>query len=126
MKILIQCLAVGAAGALGALARFGVARLFGRLPIQFPVGTFVINITGSFFLGWFSTVVQDRYPIPETLRLAIATGFVGAFTTFSTWMYESADLARKGAGLESAANLLGSLLVGLAAVWLGMVVGRKV
>ena len=126
MKILIQCLAVGAAGAAGALARFGLGRLFGRLPVQFPVGTFVINITGSFFLGWFSTFAQERYPLPDTLRLAIATGFVGAYTTFSTWMFESADLARKGATLESAANLLGSLIVGLAAVWLGMVVGRKV
>jgi CrcB protein len=56
--------------------------------------------------------------------LAVATGFVGAYTTFSTWMYESADLMGKGAALEAGANLLGSLAVGLVAVWLGIVLGR--
>lgn len=123
MKILIQCTAVGAGGFVGALARFGLGRLIGNW-LPGPVGTFVINVTGSFFLGWFLTVVRHRYSVSETLKLAVATGFVGAYTTFSTWMYESADLARRGAAWAFAANLLGSIVVGLIAVWVGIVVGR--
>jgi fluoride exporter len=60
------------------------------------------------------------------VRLAIATGFVGAYTTFSTWMYDSADLMGKGAALEAGTNLLGSLATGLIAVWLGIVLGRAI
>jgi fluoride exporter len=126
MKVLIQSLAVGAAGFVGALARWGVASLFGRLlPMRFPLGTFVINISGSFFLGWFLTFVSVRYPISDTMRLAIATGFVGAYTTFSTFMYESTRLGDEGAWFEAILNLLGSLIVGLIAVKLGMILARR-
>ena len=126
MKVLSQALAIGAAGFVGALTRWGVASLFGRLlPVRFPVGTFFINITGSFFLGWFLTFVSVRYPVSDTMRLAIATGFVGAYTTFSTFMYESARLGDDGAGLEAIANLVGSLVVGLIAVKLGMFLARR-
>jgi CrcB protein len=125
MKLLVQCFWIGAAGFAGALARFGVGRLVGTLwGGQFPLGTFLINVTGSFFLGWFYTFVERRPSVPDTVRLAVATGFVGAYTTFSTWMYESADLMGKGAALEAGTNLLGSLAVGLVAVWLGIVLGR--
>lgn len=126
MKILIQSLAIGAAGFIGALTRWGVAGLCGRwFPVRFPVGTFVINITGSFFLGWFLTYVGTRYPVSDTMRLAIATGFVGAYTTFSTFMYESSRLVDEGAGLEALVNLVGSLVVGLLAVRLGVIVARR-
>lgn len=127
MKVLIQCLAVGGAGFAGALARWGVGTLFGRLlTAEFPVGTFVVNISGSFFLGWFFTFIEARSPGSDTLKLAIGTGFVGAYTTFSTYMYESTDLIRKGAVLEALVNLLGSLLAGLLAVRLGIILARRV
>ena len=127
MRILIQSLAVGAAGFVGALARWGVAATIGRwVPVRFPVGTFFINITGSFFLGWFLTFIGSRYPVSDTMRLAIATGFVGAYTTFSTFMYESSRLLDDGAGLEAIMNLLGSLMIGLLAVRLGVIVARHV
>jgi len=126
MRVLIQSLAVGGAGFLGALARWGVVVAFGRwMNVRFPIGTFFINISGSLFLGWFLTVIGERYPVSDTTRLAIATGFVGAYTTFSTFMWESSRLVDDGAGLEAILNLVGSLLVGLLAVRLGIIIARR-
>jgi len=126
MKTIINCLAIGGAGFVGALARYGVSILFGRWQSTFPMGTFVINVTGSAFLGWFLTVMGARAigPHSETLRLAIATGFVGAYTTFSTYMYESNKLASDGALLEAFTYLFGSLAVGLIGVRLGIYLAR--
>src|SRR5438067_847476 len=124
MKLLWQYLALGAAGFFGAVARFAVASMFGRLNIRFPLGTLVINVTGSLFLGWFLTFISDRN-VSDTTRLAIGAGFVGAYTTFSTFMYESSKLADDGAGLEAFFNLLGSLILGLVAVRLGIALGRR-
>ena len=127
MKVLFQCLAIGCGGFFGSLARWGVAQLFGRLfTTQFPLGTFVINITGSLFLGWFLTFIAGRYPVSDTMRLAVATGFVGAYTTFSTFMYESTVLSDDGARLQAMTNLIGSLIVGLVAVKLGMIIAKRV
>jgi CrcB protein len=124
MKLLIQYLAIGGAGFFGAIARHVVnivcRQCFGT---AFPVGTFLINISGSLFLGWFMTVVGHRVTISETTRLAIAVGFVGAYTTFSTFMYESDALLHRGAEIRAMLNLLGSLIVGLAAVRLGVWLG---
>ena len=125
MKVLVQAMAVGAGGFVGALARWGVALAFGRMMgnVRFPAGTFFINISGSLFLGWFLTFFGSRYPISDTLKLAVATGFVGAYTTFSTFMYESMYLNDEGATLEAIANIVGSLVIGLIAVKAGMIVG---
>ena len=121
MKFLIQCGAVGLAGSLGSVLRFAVATVSGRLfGTDFPVGTFIINITGSLLLGWFLAVIQSRIVVSDTFRLAVATGFVGAYTTFSTYMFESNKLIDEGSGLQATANLLGSMICGLAAVRLGM------
>ena len=126
MKVLIQALAIGLGGFVGALSRWAVALAFGSLlPTRFPVGTFFINISGSFFLGWFLTFATFRYPVSDTLRLAVATGFVGAYTTFSTYMYESAVLSDEKAWIATTLNLLGSLVVGMAAVKFGMILGRR-
>lgn len=125
---LINCVAIGAAGFVGALTRYGVSLLFGRWSsfLSFPVGTLVINVTGSFFLGWFLTFMAKRAPAlhAETLRLAIATGFVGAYTTFSTYMFESDDLLAKGSTYQAVGYLFGSLALGLIGVRLGVVIGR--
>jgi len=132
MKVLIQCLAVGGGGFLGALARFFVASACGRwFRTSFPVGTFIINITGSLFLGWFLTVMRSRIGSvsmlngsvtisSDTIRLAVAMGFVGAYTTFSTFMAESNALIEDGAAIQAMTNLIGSLVVGLVAVRVGI------
>ena len=118
MRILIQTLAIGAGGFIGALARWGVVLLVGSRTM-FPIATFIINISGSLFLGWFYAYT-DRHPVNGTLRLAIATGFVGAYTTFSTYMFESMKLIKDGAELLAAVYVIGSVLVGLLGVRFGM------
>lgn len=125
MKVLLQYFLVGVAGFFGAITRLAVARVFGQLNIRFPLGTMVINLTGSLFLGWFLTFVTERYPVSDTTRLMIGTGFVGAYTTFSTFMFESNDLIEQNAGLEATANLVLSLVLGILAVRLGIALAHK-
>jgi CrcB protein len=121
-----NCLAIGVAGFFGAIARFAVAQLFGRLfATGFPLGTLFINVSGSFFLGWFLTSIGDRYQVSDTIRLAVATGFVGAYTTFSTYMWESNALATKGAIYQSMTNVVFSVVLGLLAVRLGIAMAHR-
>ena len=126
MKMLVQGMAIGGAGFVGAVTRWLVAMSIGRIfERQFPLGTLFINVSGSFFLGWFLTFVAVRYPVPETFRLAVATGFVGAYTTFSTYMHESNALFEKGAQYEAWGNLIGSVVLGMVAVKLGVILGAS-
>lgn len=126
MRTLIQYLAIGCAGFVGAVLRVAVATMCGRVfGIRFPYGTFIINITGSFLLGWFLTFISDRHSVSDTARLAIGAGFVGAYTTFSTLMFETNALADEGAGFAAILNLVGSILAGVLAVRFGIAVGRR-
>ncbi len=124
MKHLIEYLAVGAAGFFGAIARLFVTRVcaiwFGS---DFPVGTLVINLSGSLFLGWFLAVAGSRLPMSDALKLAVGVGFVGAYTTFSTFCFESNALLESGAYNKLLLNLIGSIVLGLLAVRLGMWLG---
>ena len=122
METLRQCLAVGVAGFFGALARLLMARFCGVLfaTTSFPVGTMVINLSGSLFLGWFLAVAGSRWAVSDLMRLAVATGFVGAYTTFSTFMYESSKLIDDGSTIQAMVNLVGSLVLGLIAVRFGI------
>jgi CrcB protein len=123
-EMIARYLAIGLAGSAGALLRYVIGAQVGRFNIRFPLGTFIINITGSFFLGWFLTYVT-KHNISDTTRLAIGVGFVGAYTTFSTFMYDSVNLIDQGAILLALANLGGSLFIGLASVWLGMLLAKS-
>ena len=126
MKVLVQYAAVAAGGSLGAMARFGLGRFCGRVfGPGFPTGTFIINITGSLILGWFMALARHRGNISDTMILAVAVGFVGAYTTFSTYMLESNALIEDGAVLKASANLIGSVVVGLIAVRLGIWLGAR-
>src|SRR4051812_16952143 len=121
MNTLLHCLAVGAAGAVGAMARFGVGRaVYAWRPAAVPAATFAINITGSFILGWFLTYVDHRRPVPETLRLAVATGFVGAYTTFSTFTYEADGMLNRGEFVTAALYVGGSVILGMLACAAGV------
>ena len=126
MKLLMQYFSVAGAGAVGAVFRFFVASVCGAIfGTGFPVGTFIINISGSLFLGWFMTFAGSRVGISDTLRLAIGVGFVGAYTTFSTFMYESNSLLESGSGIKAMVNLIGSLVLGLIAVRFGIWLGER-
>ena len=121
--LLWRYFAIGAAGFAGTLARFVVASLFGRLNFRFPIGTLFINVTGSLFLGWFLAHIALRN-VSDTTRLAIAVGFCGGYTTFSTFMYESSKLAQDGARFQAIVNLVGSLILGILGFRLGMMLAR--
>jgi fluoride exporter len=114
-------------GAAGAVSRYAVDDTLTRwLGSSFPVGTFVINISGSFVLGILFALVVERAALPSDIRAPVMIGFIGAYTTFSTWMLESARLMEDGAWLLAAANLGGSVLLGLLAVFAGLAVGRAI
>jgi CrcB protein len=117
--------AIGIAGALGALARYGIGGLIlskgGR---TFPWETFVVNVSGSLLLGFVFTVMTEQLTTASWLRAAVTIGFVGAYTTFSTLTYETYRLLEDGALGLAAANVLGSASAGLLAVYLGVVAGR--
>ena len=104
-ELIVRYVAIAVAGSAGALLRYVLATQIGRLNLRFPLGTFIINITGSLFLGWFLTYVA-RHNVSDTTRLAIGVGFVGAYTTFSTFMYESNSLADEGAIFQATLNLV--------------------
>jgi CrcB protein len=124
---LTKYLAVGAGGAVGAMLRYFIT-LSGvsRIAQPFPTATFVINITGSFIVGFFLTLVSERIPINPHVRLAVAVGFVGAYTTFSTFEYETARLLESRDFLYGLLYVVLSFAVGFGAVWAGIILAREV
>jgi CrcB protein len=126
MKQFAPYLLVGVGGFLGANLRFLVARWVGAIATtRFPLGTFVINISGCFLLGILGSVAASRLsPAGDELRLALGVGFLGAFTTFSTFEFESHALFEDGAWGIAVANITLSVLLGLVAVRLGVLVVR--
>ena len=126
MATLMPYILVGLGGFIGANARFVVARLVGALfETRFPLGTFVINVSGSFLLGVLGTLVAQKVmPNSESMRLALGVGFLGAFTTFSTFEFETHALFDDGSWLTATMNMFGSLFVGLLAVRAGIVVAK--
>jgi CrcB protein len=120
-------LAIALAGALGALSRYWLDGVVSRRTGGgFPWGTFAINVTGSFLLGLLFTLLTERYRIDPWIRSAVTIGFLGAYTTFSTLSLETYRLLEDGAVGLAFANALGTLAVGLAALYVGIVLGRVV
>lgn len=118
---------VGLGGFLGANARYLLGGVIAsRFGTAFPLGTFIINITGSFLLGLFLAYAEPRQWLGPSWRLLIAVGFMGAYTTFSTFTYESFRLMQSGEYLLATLNLGGSLVTGLLAVFAGVVAGSLI
>lgn len=116
---------VGLGGFFGANARYLVSGWAAeRWGAGFPYGTFIINITGSFILGFFLAFAEQRPWVYPTSRLMFAIGFVGAYTTFSTYTYESILLMQDGQMILAVTNIVGSVLAGLVAVIAGLALGN--
>ena len=124
---LYDYLIVGLGGFLGACARYALgvwaAQRWGP---GFPYGTLIINVSGSLALGFLLAATAARFDVDPRWRLLVGVGFLGAYTTFSTFTYESVQLLLAGQLWPGLANLLGSNLLGLAAAVLGIALGRRV
>lgn len=118
---------VAAGSALGGVLRYYVGgSVLSRIATPFPVATLIVNISGSFVLGFFLTLAAERVNISPNLRLAIAVGFVGAYTTFSTFEYETARLIDEHGWMLALLNVALSVVVGFAAVMGGIFTARKI
>ena len=112
-------LGIAAAGALGALARWGLGQLMLKWSGQFPFGTLSANLIGCFLLGLVMELAERAQWMTGELRVVIAVGFIGALTTFSTWEYETLRMARRGDLIFAAGNFLVNVVFGFALIWLG-------
>jgi len=113
------------AGAAGTLSRYGLSKIvLTWTGGPFPWGTWAVNILGSFAFGAIWPLAEGRMVLSPETRLLVLTGFMGAFTTFSTFMFETVNLAGEGKMALAAANLAGQSLVGLLAVLAGLALGR--
>jgi CrcB protein len=116
--------AIAAGGALGAPARYEVTRLVHVAKAGFPWATFWTNVSGSLVLGFFLIMVIEHFPPSRYLRPFFATGFLGAYTTFSTYMVDADNLVRGGHPVVAGAYMAASAVAGLAAVAVGIAGGR--
>ena len=116
--------AVALGGALGGAARFGVDLLLPTGAAELPQATLAVNVIGSFLLALLLVLVLEVWPPTRHVRPFLAVGFLGSFTTFSTWMVEFDQMLADGADLLAVTYLAVSLLAGLAAAVLGLLLGR--
>lgn len=120
-----KLLLIALAGSLGTLARYGLGGLVHRLvPWPFPWGTITVNLLGSFLFGLVWALAQERSMISAEARIIVLAGFMGAFTTFSTFMFETGELLRNSQWALAAGNLLLQNLLGLVAVFAGWALAR--
>jgi CrcB protein len=122
MTNVLLAIGIAALGGLGAVVRFAIHSAVIKVnPADFPLGTFIVNISGSFLLGTLAGAAEGHHA-----RLLIGTALLGAFTTFSTWMFESERLASDGYVTTAVVNIAISVVLGLGAVALGVVVGAAI
>jgi fluoride exporter len=120
--VLVFWIALG--GALGSVGRYGLSWWVAQRLGPGPLGIFIVNITGAFLIGFFIAATESRFTLSLEARRFVAIGVLGGYTTFSTLMYETLVLIENGDLPRAAAHSLGSIAVGLVAVYLGMVLGR--
>jgi len=122
-----QLLAIAGGGAIGALLRYwvstGVYALAGR---NFPYGTLAVNVLGSMLMGLLFVLLVERMADNSIWRAALLVGLLGAFTTFSTFSIETLNLMEEGAYTRALLNMLLSVVLCIAAAWLGVKLGRQI
>ena len=118
---LVTCIYVMIGGALGSLARYAISAWTLPISRDLPWGTIGINIAGSFIIGFFGTLTlaAGRFPVSENVRLLVMVGICGGFTTFSSFSLQTLDLIRSGAMARAGVNMVGSVVLCVAAVALG-------
>jgi fluoride exporter len=115
------------AGVLGTLARYGLSGLVQRIAgAGFPWGTAVVNLTGCFLFGLLWTLLEGRIQARPEIRTAVFIGFFGAFTTFSSFVAETASLMRDSQWFYAGANIIGQNVLGIVVLLVGMALGRMV
>jgi len=117
-------LLVGAGGALGAIARYVVNQMFLDRTGSQIIGTFLANTSGSFLLGLFVGLLSTHPSWSPETRMLIAVGFLGSYTTFSTFSVATVQLLQRGEFLLAVGNLGGSVVIGIMAALIGITVGR--
>jgi len=123
---MLKILAVGAGGFLGSVLRYLILGWLSQLGPTFPWATLVVNVSGCFVLGLVAGLTEERWVISPEIKSFVIFGLLGAFTTFSTFSYETMALLREGQMPGAAVNIALSVLLGLFAVWLGSILGRFV
>jgi CrcB protein len=118
--------AVATGGALGAVSRYAISLAIPETASGFPWATFGINISGSAVLGFLATLLMEQFPRGRLARPLLGIGFIGAYTTFSTFTVEAVLLVRAGHPAVAAVYVLASVVTGLAAAWAGMTGARLV
>jgi CrcB protein len=118
---------IGIGGFVGAIARYQVASLVqARVPAGFPWGTFIVNTSGCLIMGIVTTLLTERLVVNPQWRFLIPIGFIGAYTTFSTFELELFQANMEGAWLVGGAYVAGSVLAGYVALWSGVVLARAI
>jgi CrcB protein len=123
--IVQKIIAIAIAGAVGTLARYWLGGLVQeRFNSSFPAGTFAVNMLGSFLFGVVWALAAERLVISSEMRTVVLVGFMGAFTTFSTFMFETGALMRDSQWLPAFGNVAAQVIAGLICLYLGLALGR--
>jgi CrcB protein len=122
----VRYLLIWLGGGIGSLARYVAgSAIMTRFGSRFPLGTMVVNATGSFLIGLLMTLLTERWQPHPNWRLLLVVGFLGGYTTFSSFEWETFSAVREGGLWIGLANVVGSVVFGYAAVWLGALLGRR-
>jgi CrcB protein len=123
--MLQRLLLIAVAGALGTLARYGLGGMFQKITLSgLPVGTLIVNIVGCFLFGLIWTLAEERMVIDPEARVIMLGGFMGAFTTFSTFIFETGGFVRESEWLLATGNVAVQTVIGLAFFFVGILVAR--
>ena len=126
MSITVKLFYLILGGVIGTLARFGTSKVIHRfIPSDLPYGTMAVNLIGCFLIGYLAVVSEKKIHLAQVIRLFLMIGFCGSFTTFSTFMLDTAKLIQDGQTLKAFWNVIGSMALGFWCFRLGVLLGTQ-